>query len=161
MTRQGRCTGVLMTKTAAPATGNEKKKAITKAMRAGLNMPPTRYNKKLKEKGVANAIGAPASIYITAVLEYVAAELMEQAYDRALHAKPTPRKRVTPKDISKVLRSDEELARLFNGCAVLVGDKVRDITTTILSKHDLKMREIKREEARQARRVLKLQAAQA
>ena len=149
------------TKDAAPDTGKEKKKAITKAMRAGLNMPPTRYNRKLKEKGVAAAIGAPASIYITAVLEYVAAELMEQAYDRAIHSKPTPRKRVTPKDISKVLRSDDELARLFNGCGVLVGDKVRDITTTILSKHDLKIRETKREEAREARRAAKEQAAEA
>lgn len=130
------------------------KKPITKAARAGLNMMPTRYNKKLKEKGVAGAIGAPASIYLTSVIEYVAAELMEQAYDRATHAKP-PRKRVTPKDISKVLRTDNELARLFNGCGVLVGDKVRDIPTTILSKHDLKIREQKREAAAEARRLVK------
>lgn len=146
-------------KDAAPDAGIAKKKAITKAMRAGLNMPPTRYDRKLKEKGVANAVGAPASIYLTAVLEYVAAELMEQAYDRAIHAKPTPRKRVAPKDISNVLRSDDELARLFNGCGVLVGDKVRDITTSILSKHDLKIRERQREEARAARRFAKEQAA--
>ena len=110
---------------------------------------------KLKEKGVANAIGAPASIYITAVLEYVACELMEQAYDRAVKAKPAPRKRVTPKDISGVLRRDAELARLFNGCGVLVGDKVRDITTSILSKHDLKIREEKRLEAAEQRRLAK------
>ena len=127
-------------------------------MRAGLNMPPTRYNKKLKEKGVASAIGAPASIYMTAVLEYVAAELMEQAYDSAIHSKPVSRKRVTPKDISKVLRSDDELARLFNGCGVLVGDKVRDITTSILSRHDLKLREQKREEAAEQRRLAKEKA---
>ena len=121
-------------------------------------MPPTRYNKKLKEKCGGGAIGAGASIYVTAVLEYVAAELFEQAYDHAMHAKPTPRKRVTPKDISNVLRSDAEIARLFNGCGVLVGDKVRDITTTILSKHDLKVREQKREAAAEERRLAKEEA---
>ena len=138
---------------AAPETGREKKKTVTKAMRAGLNMPPTRYNKMLKQKGVANAIGSHAAVYMTAVLEYVAAELMEHGYQRAIKAKPVPRKRVTDKDISDVLRRDAELARLFNGCGVLLGDKVRDVTTSILSKHDLKIREAKRLAAAEKRRL--------
>lgn len=145
---------------AAPAPGVQKRKAVTKAMRAGLNMPPTRYNKKLKEKGGAGAVGAPASIYMTAVLEYVAAEIMEQAYDRAVHSKPASRKRVTPKDISKVLRSDDELARLFNVCGVLVGDKIRAVTTSILSKHDLKKREEAAEERRRLRKTQQQQASE-
>ena len=84
----------------------------------------SKINRHLRESGRTKRVGAGAPVYLAAVLEYAAAEIIELA-GNALEGK---RKRITPQDIMKAIRGDEELNKLLAGSTVFVGDRVMDVT---------------------------------
>ena len=56
---------------------------VTKSSRADLTFPVGRVHRYLKEGRYADRISAGASVYTTAVLEYLVAEIMELAGNAA------------------------------------------------------------------------------
>eukprot|EP00966_Prymnesium_polylepis_P291744 6738240-Prymnesium_polylepis.1 len=78
----------------------------------------------MKASSGLKRIGGSAPVYMTAVLEYVAAEILELAGN---HTQSAKRKRVTPEDVILGIRSDRELSKLFGSIAVYTGDKLTGI----------------------------------
>jgi len=88
------------------------------AARAGLLIPPSRaaqYFKGIPKKGKKSkqssaSVGTGAKIYLAAVIEYVAAEILELAGNAARDAK---RQRIKVRQLFLAVENDEELKRLF------------------------------------------------
>lgn len=55
--------------------GGDRKKAVSKSIRAGLQFPVGRIARFLKKGRYAQRFGAGSPIYLAAVLEYLAAEV--------------------------------------------------------------------------------------
>lgn len=96
----------------------------SKSQKAGLSFPVARVNRAMKKNSGMKRVGGSAPIYLTAVLEYIVAEMMELAGNHTLAAKPA-RKRITPEDIVLAVRGDEELGKLFKNVSVFAGDKIK------------------------------------
>lgn len=110
------------------------------AARAGLALPPSKFNAKMKRRNVAKSIGTTSSVYIAGVMQFLASEILEQASEHAAKAKPVSRKRVSPIDVSQAIRQDADMDRLFRDVVMLIGDPVRNVHTAVLSKGDLALR---------------------
>jgi histone H2A len=87
----------------------EKKKS--KASRAGLTFPPSRFQKRLKSGAYAPRIGFGAGLYMAAIIEYLCAEVLELAGNAA---KDNARSRVSPRHVMLAVRNDDELNRLLD-----------------------------------------------
>ena len=64
------------TKGAGGRRGGERKKAVSKSVKAGLQFPVGRIARYLKKGRYAQRTGSGAPIYLAAVLEYLAAEVL-------------------------------------------------------------------------------------
>ena len=123
-----------MPKTKDTASANDgimakgKKKSQSRAAKAGLQFPVSKINRHLRESGRSKRVGAGAPVYMAAVLEYAAAEVLELASQQLDGGK---RKRVTPQDVMKAVRNDDELNQLLSGASVFVGDRVKDVTKAV------------------------------
>ena len=109
----------------------KKKKAPSKSRseKAGLTMPVSKLNRHLRESGRTKRVGAGAPVYLAAVLEYAAAEILELS-----GAELGKRKRITPQDLMKAIRNDEELNQLLGGCAVFTSDRVKNVSHAVTFK---------------------------
>lgn len=56
-----------------------KTKKKTRSKRSGLNFPVGRVHRILREGNYAPRVGVGAAVYLTAVLEYLSAEILELA----------------------------------------------------------------------------------
>lgn len=107
----------------------------TKAARAGLQMAPPRVKHLMQsflggKKGYR--YGAGASIYMAAVLEYLAAEILELSGNAARDNK---RQRIVGRHIMLCIRNDEELSKVFHRRRVfLAGGVTPNILAELLPK---------------------------
>ena len=85
-------------------------KAQSRSSRAGLQFPVGRIARYLKQGKFAERVGAGAPVYLAAVLEYLAAEVLELAGNAAKDNKKT---RIIPRHIQLAVRNDEELNKLM------------------------------------------------
>jgi len=72
----------------------------------------------------ADRIGAGAPVYLAAVLEYLAAEVLELAGNAA---KDNKRTRIIPRHIQLAVRNDDELARLMKDTTIAAGGVLPNI----------------------------------
>jgi len=93
-------------------------RAMTKAARAGLQFPVGRIARFMKSGRHAERVGAGAPVYLAAVLEYLAAEVLELAGNAAKDNKKT---RIIPRHIQLAVRNDEELNRLLKDTTIASG----------------------------------------
>ena len=63
--------------------GGSKKKATSRSAKAGLQFPVGRVHRHMKLGKYSSRIGAGAPVYLAAVLEYMAAEVLELAGNAA------------------------------------------------------------------------------
>lgn len=64
------------TKAAGGRKGGARKKSVTKSAKAGLQFPVGRIARFLRKGRYAQRLGTGAPIYLAAVLEYLAAEVL-------------------------------------------------------------------------------------
>lgn len=76
--------------------GENAQKAISKSTKAGLQFPVGRIARFMKEGKYTERVGAGAPVYLAAVLEYLAAEVLELAGNAARDNKKT---RIVPRHI--------------------------------------------------------------
>src|SRR5215210_7261915 len=81
-------------------------KSQTRSVRAGLQFPVGRINRFLRDGRYAPRVGGGAPVYLAAVLEYLAAEILELAGNAA---RDNGKTRITPRHVQLAIRNDEEL----------------------------------------------------
>ena len=115
---------------AGKASG-ESKSAKTRSSRAGLQFPVGRIHRHLRSGNYATRVGAGAPVYLAAVMEYLAAEILELAGNAARDNKKT---RITPRHIQLAIRNDEELNKLLSGVTIAQGGVLPNIHNVLLPK---------------------------
>ena len=126
----------------APATttggrgkGGKAKQSTTKSksrsVRAGLQFPVGRVHRHLRNGNYASRVGAGAPVYLAAVLEYLAAEILELAGNAARDNK---KNRINPRHVQLAVRNDEELNKLLAGVTIAQGGVLPNIHTLLLPK---------------------------
>ena len=111
-------------------------KAQSRSSRAGLQFPVGRIARYLKQGKFAERVGAGAPVYLAAVLEYLAAEVLELAGNAAKDNKKT---RIIPRHIQLAVRNDEELNKWMANTTIASGGVLPNINSNLLpSKKDEK-----------------------
>ncbi|PWA48546.1 histone H2A 6 [Artemisia annua] len=108
-----------------------RKKSVTKSVKAGLQFPVGRIGRFLKKGRYAQRTGSGAPIYLAAVLEYLAAEVLELAGNAARDNKKT---RINPRHLLLAVRNDEELGKLLSGVTIASGGVLPNINPVLLPK---------------------------
>ena len=111
--------------------GGERKKAVTRSVKAGLQFPVGRIGRFLKKGRYAQRVGSGAPVYLAAVLEYLAAEVLELAGNAA---KDNKKSRIVPRHLLLAIRNDEELGKLLAGVTIAHGGVVPKINPVLLPK---------------------------
>lgn len=99
--------------------------------RAGLQFPVGRLHRLLRKGQYAERVGAGAPVYLAAVLEYLAAEVLELAGNAARDNKKA---RIIPRHIQLAVRNDEELNKLLSGVTISQGGVLPNINSMLLPK---------------------------
>merc|ERR1739849_54700 len=92
--------------------------AKSRSSRAGLQFPVGRIHRLLRKGNYAERVGAGAPVYLAAVMEYLAAEVLELAGNAARDNKKT---RIIPRHLQLAIRNDEELNKLLAGVTIAQG----------------------------------------
>ncbi|TGZ56570.1 Histone H2A [Temnothorax longispinosus] len=131
--------------------GKTKGKAKTRSSRAGLQFPVGRIHRLLRKGNYAERVGAGAPVYLAAVMEYLAAEVLELAGNAARDNKKTrqalPHSRalsfssalafeflIIPRHLQLAIRNDEELNKLLSGVTIAQGGVLPNIQAVLLPK---------------------------
>lgn len=81
--------------------GKITKKAVSRSTKAGLQFPVGRIARYLKKGKYADRMGGGAPVYLSAVLEYLTAEVLELAGNAARDNKKT---RIIPRHIQLAIK---------------------------------------------------------
>ena len=113
------------------ARGKGGGKKVSRSSRAGLQFSVGRIHRYLKKGRYASRVGGGAAVYLTAVMEYLSAEILELAGNAARDNKRT---RITPRHIQLAVRNDEELRKLLMGVTVTSGGVLPYIHSSLVPK---------------------------
>jgi len=106
-------------------------KSTSRSSKAGLQFPVGRVARYLRKGGYASRIGAGAPVYMAAVLEYLAAEILELAGNAARDNK---KNRIVPRHIQLAVRNDEELNKLLGKVTIASGGVLPNIHAVLMPK---------------------------
>ena len=110
------------------AKKDEEGKKNTLSKKSGLQFPVARIHAALKKGRYGEHINKMASVYLTAVIEYLVAEVLELAGGQAKDYKKT---RITPRHIQLAVRSDLELNELLKDVTIMNGGVYPNIPTAV------------------------------
>lgn len=108
-----------------------KAKPKTRSSRAGLQFPVGRVHRHLRKGHYADRIGTGAPVYLAAVIEYLAAEILELAGNAARDNKKT---RIIPRHLQLAIRNDDELNKLLQGITISQGGVLPNIQACLIPK---------------------------
>uniref|UniRef100_A0A0C9RT53 Histone H2A n=1 Tax=Wollemia nobilis TaxID=56998 RepID=A0A0C9RT53_9CONI len=111
--------------------GGAKKKSVSKSVKAGLQFPVGRISRYIKKGRYAKRVGVGAPVYMAAVMEYLAAEVLELAGNAARDNK---KNRIIPRHLLLAVRNDEELGKLMKGVTIAHGGVLPNIHQVLLPK---------------------------
>lgn len=106
-------------------------KSQSRSTRAGIQFPVGRIARFLKKGKYSERVGAGAPVYVAAVLEYLAAEVLELAGNAAKDNKKT---RIIPRHILLAVRNDEELNKLMRNTTIVSGGVLPNINDRLIPK---------------------------
>ncbi|KAF8893213.1 histone H2A [Gymnopilus junonius] len=109
--------------------GGDSSKSQSRSAKAGLQFPVGRVHRLLKKGNYAQRVGAGAPVYLAAVLEYLAAEILELAGNAARDNK---KQRIVPRHLQLAIRNDEELQKLLGNVVISQGGVVPHIAPELL-----------------------------
>jgi len=104
-------------------------KSQSRSSKAGLQFPVARIHRHLRKNNAKYRIGAGAPVYLAAVLEYLAAEILELAGNAARDNK---KRRIVPRHLQLAIRNDEELSKLLDHVIISQGGVVPHILPELL-----------------------------
>ncbi|TPX30210.1 hypothetical protein SmJEL517_g06177 [Synchytrium microbalum] len=113
------------------STKEAAKTTKSRSAKAGLQFPVGRIHRLLRKGNYAQRIGSGAPVYLAAVLEYLAAEILELAGNAARDNKKT---RIIPRHLQLAVRNDEELNKLLGGVTIAQGGVLPNIHANLLPK---------------------------
>ncbi|KAM6923067.1 core histone macro-H2A.2 isoform 1-T4 [Lycodopsis pacificus] len=111
--------------------GKKKATKLSRSARAGVIFPVGRMMRYLRTSTHKYRIGMGAPVYMAAVIEYLAAEILELAGNAARDNK---KGRITPRHIKLAVANDEELNQLLRGVTISNGGVLPRIHPELLSK---------------------------
>ena len=111
--------------------GTTEKASTSRSARAGLTFPVGRVHRLLRRGNYAQRIGSGAPVYLTAVLEYLTAEILELAGNAARDNKKS---RIIPRHLQLAIRNDEELNKLLGNVTIAQGGVLPNIHPSLLPK---------------------------
>ncbi|KAI7877602.1 histone H2A variant H2Av1 copy 2d [Lichtheimia hyalospora FSU 10163] len=123
--------------TSGKSTGKSDKhhpRQRTRSSKAGLQFPVGRIHRFLRDGHFAPRIAGGSAIYLTAVLEYLTAEVLELAGNAAYDNKKT---RINPRHLQLAIRNDEELHILLDDVTIAQGGVLPNIHVSLLPKKQL------------------------
>merc|ERR1712187_257190 len=123
--------GITMAGRGKGGKGKGASRAVYRAAKAGLQFPVGRIARYLKKGRYAERVGAGAPVYLAAVLEYLAAEVLELAGNAA---KDNKKSRVVPRHIQLAIRNDEELNKLLGRTTIANAGVLPNINVFLLPK---------------------------
>ncbi|CAI4355380.1 BBF_HP2_G0010830.mRNA.1.CDS.1 [Saccharomyces cerevisiae] len=115
--------------------GSAAKASQSRSAKAGLTFPVGRVHRLLRRGNYAQRIGSGAPVYLTAVLEYLAAEILELAGNAARDKKKT---RIIPRHLQLAIRNDDELNKLLGNVTIAQGGVLPNIHQNLLPKKSAK-----------------------
>jgi histone H2A len=104
---------------------------VTRSVKAGLQFPAGHIGRYLKKGRYAQHLGTGAPVYLAAVLEYLATEVLELAGNAA---KDNKKSRIIPRHLLLAIRNDEELGKLLAGVTIANGGVLPNIQSVLLPK---------------------------
>ncbi|GAA6027423.1 hypothetical protein JCM8097_007853 [Rhodosporidiobolus ruineniae] len=110
-------------------SGDGEKKSQSRSAKAGLQFPVGRIHRLLRRGHYAQRIGAGTPVYLAAVLEYLAAEILELAGNAARDNKKS---RITPRHLQLAIRNDDELDNLLKNITISQGGVLPNIHANLL-----------------------------
>ncbi|KAK3508273.1 hypothetical protein QTP70_018319, partial [Hemibagrus guttatus] len=111
--------------------GKARAKAKTRSSMAGLQFPVGRVHRLLRKGSYAECVGAGGPVYLAAMLEYLAAEILELVGNAAHDNKKTC---IIPCHLQLAMHNDEELNKLLGGVTIAQGGVLPNIQTVLLPK---------------------------
>ena len=111
--------------------GKTKGKSTSRSAKAGLQFPVGRVARYMRNMKLADRLGGGAPVYMAAVLEYLAAEILELAGNAARDNKKS---RIIPRHVQLAVRNDEELNKLLAGVTIAAGGVLPSIHSVLLPK---------------------------
>merc|ERR1719504_188300 len=109
--------------------GKTAARPVSRAAKAGLQFPVGRIARFLKRGRYTERVGAGAPVYLAAVLEYLAAEVLELAGNAA---KDHKKSRINPRHILLAVRNDEELNKMLANTTISEGGVLPYINPSLL-----------------------------
>ncbi|KAI9084897.1 hypothetical protein K1719_033303 [Acacia pycnantha] len=111
--------------------GANRKKSVSKSVKAGLQFPVARVARFIRRGRYSKRLGTGAPIYLAAVLEYLAAEVLELAGNAALD---NHKQRINPRHVMLAVMNDDELRKLLQGVTIASGGVLPNINPVLLPK---------------------------
>lgn len=109
--------------------GGTKKNKQTKSAKAGLTFSVARTGRHARNMKLAKRYGAGGPVYLTAVLEYIAAEILELSGNAC---RDNNKKRITNRHVMLAVRDDEELNKLYKDGHIAGGGVLPHINEVLL-----------------------------
>ncbi|KAI8370624.1 histone H2A [Radiomyces spectabilis] len=120
-----------MTGTNSGGKATTTSKGHTRSVRAGLQFPVARIHRIMCKRNYGKYIRSGAPVYMAAVLEYLAAEILELAGNAA---RDNHKARIAPRHLQLAVRNDEELNRLLAHVTISQGGVLPNIHAHLLPK---------------------------
>ncbi|XP_054791591.1 histone H2A.1-like [Prosopis cineraria] len=111
--------------------GGNRKKVVSKSVKAGLQFPVARIARFMRRGRYSKRLGTGAPIYLAAVLEYLAAEVLELAGNAA---RDNNKQRINPRHVLLAVRNDDELGKLLQEVTIASGGVLPNINPVLLPK---------------------------
>ena len=111
--------------------GKSKKGSKSLSSRAGLQFPVWRIHHLLKKRNYAKRVGAGGPVYLAAVMEYLAAEILELTRNVARN---NTKSRIIPRHLLLAIRNDKEFNKLLAGVTIGQGGVLPNIHAVLFPK---------------------------